>query len=94
MSENENKVVSLTIDAKYGKIRIHKNTLSFLGRPEYISLIINPEDHTLGVKGSKVGIVDLGLLGSTVVLVLTTNRGGKDKNYKQCASQGTSVSGK
>ena len=55
MSENENKVVSLTIDAKYGKIRIHKNTLSFLGRPEYISLIINPEDHTLGVKGSKVG---------------------------------------
>ena len=40
---------------KHGKIRIHKNTLSFLGRPEYISLIINPEDHTLGVKGSKVG---------------------------------------
>ena len=46
------KKASIAIDMKYGKIRIHRNTVNALGRPEYISLIINPVDRTLGVKRS------------------------------------------
>lgn len=35
---------ALSIDMKHNLIRIHKATLSALGNPKYIQLLINPDD--------------------------------------------------
>ncbi len=43
---------SIVIDMKKNRIRIHKNTLHALGDPSFVMLIINPEEHTLGIKCS------------------------------------------
>ena len=40
----------ISIDMKQTRIRIHKSTLHALGDPNYISLIINPEKQTIGIK--------------------------------------------
>lgn len=34
------------------RIRIHRNTLSALGNPSHVVLIVNPEEKTLGIKCS------------------------------------------
>ena len=39
----------ITIDFKRDRIRIHKRTLRFLGDPEYVLLLVNPEDHTIAI---------------------------------------------
>ena len=43
---------SLLVDMKKNRIRIHKNTLHALGNPCFVVLIVNPEEHTLGIKCS------------------------------------------
>ena len=43
---------SIVVDMKKNRIRIHKNTLHALGDPGFVMLIINPEEHTLGIKCS------------------------------------------
>ena len=43
---------SILIDMRKNRIRIHKNTLRALGDPDFVVLIINPEEHTLGIKCS------------------------------------------
>ena len=43
---------SILVDMRKNRIRIHKNTLHALGNPNYVMLIVNPEEHTLGIKCS------------------------------------------
>ena len=46
---NNSDDISILIDIKKGRIRIHKNTLHALGDPEYINLVINPHKLTIGI---------------------------------------------
>ena len=39
----------ILVDMKKNRIRIHKATLHALGTPRYLSLVINPEEFTLGI---------------------------------------------
>ena len=41
--------LKILIDMKQTRIRIHKSTLRALGNPRWLSLVINPEEHTLGI---------------------------------------------
>ena len=43
---------SILVDMRKKRIRIHKHTLQAIGNPDFVLLIINPEEHTLGVKRS------------------------------------------
>ena len=43
---------SILVDMRKKRIRIHKHTLQAIGNPDFVLLIINPEEHTLGVKCS------------------------------------------
>lgn len=40
----------LSIDLKKNRIRIHKQTLHIMGDPEYIQLLINPNNRTIAVR--------------------------------------------
>jgi hypothetical protein len=40
---------SLLVDLKKYRIRIHKNTLISIGNPNYILLLVNPEERTLAI---------------------------------------------
>ncbi len=42
----------LSIDLKKNRIRIHKQTLHMMGDPEFIQLLINPDNHTIAVRRS------------------------------------------
>lgn len=48
-----NQLPTVTIDSTYKLIRIHKNTLSYLDNPDYIQLLVNPEQKTLVICKSK-----------------------------------------
>lgn len=48
MNENSNQPMILIDTAKY-RIRIHRPTLAAIGQPEFILLIVNPEEKTLGI---------------------------------------------
>lgn len=48
MTEDKPKIV---IDFLKRRIRIHKCTIRALGMPEYVLLIVNPTEKTLGVLG-------------------------------------------
>ena len=39
----------LSIDLKRNLIRIHKATLNLLGQPEYIQLLVNPDDRSIAI---------------------------------------------
>ena len=39
----------ILVDMKKSRIRVHKTTLRALGDPHYLSLIINPDEYTLGI---------------------------------------------
>ena len=41
--------LKILIDMKQTRIRIHKATLRALGNPHWLSLVINPEELTLGI---------------------------------------------
>ena len=43
---------SIVVDMKKNRIRIHQKTLHALGDPGFLVLIINPEEHTIGIKCS------------------------------------------
>lgn len=43
---------SIVVDMKKNRIRVHQKTLRALGDPGFLLLIINPEEHTLGIKRS------------------------------------------
>lgn len=45
---------AILIDLKKKRIRIHKQTLYLLGNPDYISLLVNPDERVIAVcRGSR-----------------------------------------
>ena len=40
---------TIMVDLKKHRIRIHKHTLQLLGKPEYICILVNPEDQIIAV---------------------------------------------
>lgn len=49
MTETRMEKPLIVIDFKKYRIRIHKNTLLSLGSPEYVFLLVNPEERTLAI---------------------------------------------
>ena len=47
MNISKNGKPSITIDLRKFRIRIHKKTVHYLGDPEYVLLLVNPEECTL-----------------------------------------------
>ena len=45
----------ICIDRKKERIRIHRQTLNLMGRPEYIQLLVNPEQGMFALRGSFKG---------------------------------------
>lgn len=44
--------VSIAVDLKKYRIRIHKQTLTYLGVPEYVQLLFHPTNMTLAILGT------------------------------------------
>jgi hypothetical protein len=44
--------MGLLIDLKKCRIRIHRNTMKVLGDPEYVMLLVNPEERTIALSKS------------------------------------------
>ena len=42
---------SLLLDLQNNLIRIHRNTLSLLGNPEYIQILVNPDTALIAIRG-------------------------------------------
>ena len=53
MTENVSKPMIL-IDMAKNRIRIHRKTLEVLQHPEYVLLIVNPDEKTIGILPSKL----------------------------------------
>jgi len=49
MIENNLTRPAISVDLKKHRIRIHKNTLRSIGNPDYVLLLVNPEDCTLAI---------------------------------------------
>ncbi|NLO40917.1 MAG: hypothetical protein GX115_15785 [Ruminiclostridium sp.] len=49
MIENNLARPAISVDLKKYRIRIHKNTLHFMGDPDYVLLLVNPEERTLAI---------------------------------------------
>lgn len=50
----DNMTATILIDLAKARLRIYKKTLHTLGDPEYILLIVNPKERTLGIiRGSE-----------------------------------------
>ena len=49
MIENNLTRPAISIDLKKHRIRIHKNTLRSIGNPDYVLLLVNPEDRSLAI---------------------------------------------
>ena len=45
--EDSTSKLTLQLDLARSRIRVHRKTLAALGNPEYILLIVNPEEKTL-----------------------------------------------
>ena len=54
--EDSTSKLSLQLDLAKSRIRIHKKTLAAMGSPEYILLIVHPEEKTLGIMESNMNI--------------------------------------
>lgn len=49
---DENRIgVSLSVDLKKFRLRIHKTTLSQLGQPRYIQLLVSPKEKVIAIRG-------------------------------------------
>ena len=49
MTENNIAQPIILVDLKKYRIRIHKNTLHAIGDPDYVLLLVNPEERTLAI---------------------------------------------
>ena len=47
--EDSTSKLTLQLDLARSRIRVHRKTLAAIGNPEYILLIVNPEEKTLGI---------------------------------------------
>lgn len=48
----ENLPLSIAIDPRKNRIRVHKATLHALGDPKWIQLLFNPEDQVLAIRAA------------------------------------------
>lgn len=49
---DENRIgVSLSVDLKKFRLRIHKTTLNQLGQPRYIQLLVSPKEKAIAIRG-------------------------------------------
>lgn len=46
----KNNIAAISIDQKKGRIRVYKKTLHLLGDPDYIQLLVNPEDLFIAIR--------------------------------------------
>lgn len=49
MTDNNTARPAILVDLKKYRIRIHKNTLRSIGTPNYVLLLVNPEERTLAI---------------------------------------------
>lgn len=54
MIMNETKSIAISLDWRKNRIRIFKETLYEMGKPEYICLLVNPDTRTIAVKGTSI----------------------------------------
>lgn len=54
--EESTSRLAIQLDLAKSRIRIHRKTLAALGNPEYILLIVNPEEKTLGILQGNMSI--------------------------------------
>ena len=48
----QNPTVSIAIDLKKYRIRLHKPTLHLLGDPDFVQLLVNPTSKVVAIKGT------------------------------------------
>jgi hypothetical protein len=53
MADNSTVKPAILVDLKKYRIRIHKNTLRSIGTPDYVLLLVNPEERTLAILRSE-----------------------------------------
>lgn len=51
MSEQTQRQVTIAVDLKKYRIRIHRNTLALLGTPKYIQLLVSPSSKMMAIQG-------------------------------------------
>ena len=51
MSEQTQQQVTIAVDLKKYRIRIHRNTLALLGTPKYIQLLVGPSAKMMAIQG-------------------------------------------
>ena len=51
MSEQTQQQVTIAVDLKEYRIRIHRNTLALLGTPKYIQLLVSPSAKMMAIQG-------------------------------------------
>ena len=51
MSEQTQQQVTIAVDLKKYRIRIHSNTLALLGTPKYIQLLVSPSAKMMAIQG-------------------------------------------
>ncbi|CUX62619.1 hypothetical protein BN3590_02746 [Clostridium sp. C105KSO15] len=49
MIKSTDSLLSISIDLKKNRIRIHKNTLHAISNPSHILLLVNPEENSLAI---------------------------------------------
>ena len=52
VSEKTRQQVTISVDLKNYRIRIHRNTLSMLGTPKYVQLLVSPSAMMLAIQGT------------------------------------------
>lgn len=45
--------LSISVDVKKHRIRVHRTTLGVLGKPQYLQLLVNPHDRVLALRAVK-----------------------------------------
>jgi hypothetical protein len=52
MKDENSMTANLTIDLKRNRFRVYRKTLRYLGNPEFIQFLINPEELYIAILGS------------------------------------------
>lgn len=52
MSEQTCQQVTISVDLKKYRIRIHRNTLTLLGTPKYVQFLVSPTAMMLAIQGT------------------------------------------
>ncbi len=50
----QNTSITISIDLKKYRIRLHKTTLHLLGDPDYVQLLVNPKSKVVAIKGTEM----------------------------------------